>query len=51
MFIDRRWPVVWWIVYIMRDSPETVSKLFLLVIAVDQVIHVVILAVIAAVSQ
>lgn len=43
MFIDRRWPVVWWIVHVERTRPETVEKLGWLVIVVDQAMHSVIL--------
>ena len=44
LFIDRRWPIVWWISTIKRTSKESVGKNFWLVVAVDQVVHVFILA-------
>ncbi len=44
LFIDRRWPVVWWISVIKRTSKESINKNFWLVVAVDQVIHIFILA-------
>lgn len=39
VFIDRRWPVVWWIIHVQRTQPSTVKALWWLVIAVDQVLH------------
>ena len=50
LFLDRRWPVVWWISTIKRTSPETVEKLYWLVIVVDQIMHVLILALIVLLS-
>lgn len=50
MFLDRRWPVKWWIRNVMRTSDETIEKLFWLVIVVDQVMHVLILALIVILS-
>ena len=46
MFLDRRWPVIWWIEKVKRTSPETINNLFWLVIAVDQIMHILILVVI-----
>lgn len=40
VFIDRRWPVEWWIVHVQRTKPETVKALWWLVIAVDQALHI-----------
>lgn len=50
MFLDRRWPVIWWIRLVKRTSEETIKNLFWLVIAVDQVIHILILAAIALIT-
>ena len=47
MFLDRRWPVIWWIRVVKRTSDETISKLFWLVVAVDQIMHLLILVPIA----
>lgn len=47
MFLDRRWPVIWWIKTIKRTSEDTIKNLFWLVIAVDQVMHILVLAIIA----
>jgi hypothetical protein len=47
MFLDRRWPVIWWIKTMKRTSEETIKNLFWLVIAVDQVMHILIVALIA----
>ncbi len=46
MFLDRRWPVKWWIKNIMRTSDGTIEKLFWLVIVVDQIMHILVLALI-----
>jgi len=47
LFLDRRWPVIWWIRVMKRTSEETIKNLFWLVIAVDQVFHILILGFIA----
>lgn len=47
MFLDRRWPVIWWIKHVKRTSDETIKNLFWLVIAVDQIMHILILVPIA----
>ncbi|MBI5732582.1 DUF3307 domain-containing protein [Candidatus Jorgensenbacteria bacterium] len=46
MFLDRRWPVVWWIKHIKRTSDNTITNNFWLVIAVDQVMHLLIITII-----
>lgn len=49
--LDRRWPVKWWIVNIMRTDEKLLDgPLWWLVIAVDQVMHIVILAFVAGVE-
>lgn len=50
MFLDRRWPVEWWIVKVKLTSREILANLFWLVIAVDQIFHVLIIALIAVLS-
>ena len=47
MFLDRRWPVKWWIHNVMGNSYESIDKLFWLVVVVDQVMHILVLALIA----
>ncbi len=50
MFLDRRWPVIWWLKHVKRVSDETIIALPWLVIAVDQVMHVLIIAFIVVMS-
>jgi hypothetical protein len=50
LFLDRRWPVVWWIRFAKRTSEEAVKNNFWLVVTVDQVIHILILAAVAAIG-
>ncbi|MEK7188160.1 MAG: DUF3307 domain-containing protein [Patescibacteria group bacterium] len=46
-FLDRRWPIIWFIRTCKFTDQKTIDALFWLVIAVDQVVHVLILAAIA----
>ena len=43
-FLDRRWPVITFIHVAKRTSRETINNLFWLVIAVDQVLHILVIA-------
>ena len=47
IFIDRRWPVTWWIIHVERTRPETLEALWWLPIAVDQVMHLTIIGIVA----
>src|SRR3989338_9869518 len=47
MFLDSRWPVVWWINKVKLTDMKTIEALFWLVIAVDQVMHILIFVPIA----
>mgnify|MGYP001583553699 CR=1 FL=1 len=47
MFLDRRWPVIWWIKTVKRTSEETINKLFWMVIVIDQIFHILVLVPIA----
>jgi len=48
LFLDRRWPIIWIRLHVHHDSPENIAKSFWLTIAVDQVAHILVLAVVAA---
>jgi hypothetical protein len=48
LVLDRRWLVVGWRRYVMRDSVESIKDTFWLTIVVDQTFHLIILAVICA---
>ncbi|MEK7643197.1 MAG: DUF3307 domain-containing protein [Patescibacteria group bacterium] len=50
MLIDRRWPVEWWIHVVMRTSTDTLRTLPWLIIVVDQVMHIIVLMLIARTS-
>jgi hypothetical protein len=47
MVIDRRWPTVYWRMYVTRNPPEDIKNSFWLTIVVDQVFHLLVLAVVA----
>ena len=44
MFLDRRWPVILWRRYVMAGQETTIKNTFLLTIVVDQIFHIIILA-------
>jgi len=43
IFLDRRWPIVWWLVHIKRMSPHTIESLWWLALVVDQTFHLLVL--------
>lgn len=47
LFLDRRWPVILWRKCVKRESEEHIAHTFGLTIAIDQVFHILILALIA----
>ncbi len=51
MFIDRRWPVVWWIRNVGKTPVDEIPELAWLVIVVDQCFHFLILVIIVAISS
>jgi hypothetical protein len=51
IFFDRRWPIVWWRIHIMRGDPDSIDKTFWLTIVVDQIFHLCVLAIVVCVSQ
>ncbi len=51
LFIDRRWPVTWWIRSVMHTSEETIKSLWWLTIMVDQTAHTLILVIVAIVHS
>lgn len=50
LFLDRRWPIVWWLRHVKRTSRESIEKNFWLVVAVDQVAHAMVLVLLVFVS-
>ncbi len=46
LFFDRRWPIIWWRRHVMRNSEESITKMFWLTIMVDQIFHVIVLGLI-----
>ena len=50
-FLDRRWPVIWWRRRVVGDSEEAVKNTFWLTIVVDQIFHLIVLAIICGLGS
>ena len=50
-FLDRRWPVVIFIQKVKFTSQKTIDHLFWLVIAVDQVLHILVIVGVVALER
>lgn len=48
--IDRRWPVIAWRRHINGDGPEAIQSTFWLTIVIDQIFHLIVLAIICALA-
>jgi hypothetical protein len=51
LVIDRRWPVAWWITKIKRTGSQFLKENFWFFVIIDQVFHIVILAIIAIIAK
>ncbi len=49
-FLDRRWPIIWWRRRVIGDSEQAVKATFWLTVVIDQIFHLVVLAVICGLS-
>jgi hypothetical protein len=49
MFIDRRWPIIWWRQHVTRNSIESIQATFWLTVVLDQIAHAVVIVLILVV--
>lgn len=47
MVLDRRWLIIWWRHYVNRNSPKSIENTFWLTVVVDQIFHILVLALIS----
>jgi len=50
LFLDRRWPIIWWRKHINHNSDDSIRATFWLTVMTDQIFHGLILALISVVS-
>lgn len=50
LLFDRRWPIIWWRHHVTRNSMESIEKTWWLTVVIDQIFHILVLALIAALS-
>ena len=47
MMLDRRWFILWWRKFITRNSEDSIKATFWLTVVIDQIFHVIVLAILA----